>query len=85
MERLGVRMRVRASSTASLTAVATRVKDPSLRPSRLVATDSVTLWGGVGWMGLGWWWLEARKGRGGHVCAEDPSLRLMVPSCHSSP
>lgn len=45
MERLGVRMRVRAASTAPLTAVATRVKDPRRCPSREVATDSVTLRG----------------------------------------
>lgn len=43
MERLGVRMRVSASSTACCTAVLTRVKEASLRPSRLVATLSVTL------------------------------------------
>jgi hypothetical protein len=43
MERLGVRMRVSASSTACCTAVLTRVKEASLRPSTLVATLSVTL------------------------------------------
>ena len=43
MLRLGVRMRVRAASTAVRTAVDTRVKDPSAWPSRLAATDSASL------------------------------------------
>ena len=45
MERLGVRMRVIASSTAVRTAVETRVKDPSLFPTNVVATDSHSLQG----------------------------------------
>lgn len=43
IERLGVRMRVSASSTALCTAVDTRVKEASFWPSRLAATLSVTL------------------------------------------
>ena len=43
MLRLGVRMRVRAASTAERTAVETRVKEPSAWPSRLAATDSASL------------------------------------------
>lgn len=43
IERLGVRMRVSASSTAECTADDTRVRDPRRRPSRLAATLSVTL------------------------------------------
>ncbi len=43
MLRLGVRMRVRAASTAVRTAVDTRVKEPRAWPSRLAATDSASL------------------------------------------
>lgn len=45
MERLGVRMRVMASSTAVRTAVETRVKEPSFLPTNVVATDSHSLQG----------------------------------------
>ena len=43
MERRGVRMRVRASSTALRTALVMRVKLSSFWPTRLVATDSHSL------------------------------------------
>ena len=43
MLRLGVRMRVRAASTAVRTAVDTRVNEFSACPSRLAATDSASL------------------------------------------
>lgn len=47
MERLGVRMRVRAASTADRTAVDTRVMLPKARPSRFPLTLSTTLPSGV--------------------------------------
>lgn len=43
MDRLGVRMRVRAASTAVRTAVDTRVRLPRARPSRFSRTLSTTL------------------------------------------
>lgn len=43
MERLGVRMRTMASSTAERTAEETRVKEPSFLPTKVVATDSHSL------------------------------------------
>ena len=43
MERLGVRIRVMASSTAVRTAEETRVKEPSFLPTSVVATDSHSL------------------------------------------
>lgn len=43
MERLGVRMRTMASSTAVRTAEVTRVKEPNFLPTKVVATDSHSL------------------------------------------
>ena len=43
MERLGVRIRTMASSTAVRTAEETRVKEPNFLPTKVVATDSHSL------------------------------------------
>ncbi len=91
MLRLGVRMRVRAASTAERTAVETRVKEPSAWPSRLAATESASLRTNIGnathgehdYLKRGETWADTQL-EGGVllVCAAQCVGRRAVCNCH---